>query len=151
MAISKLIKELRLFALLLFIAGLPRVGLAQTAGSGALAVTVTDPTGALVPGANVRVANAATAFNRGEKTGSNGSYTFGLLPPGEYSVTISAQGFGSIEIPAVTVQTEVQAVQTENATLGDVVGNRAINDLPLVKRNFHADHDALTGRECERD
>ena len=131
---------------------------AQTGGTGALTINVTDPTGAVIVGASVKVSNAA-GLTRSETTGTTGSFTFTLLPPGNYTVSISAPGFSSIDVPSVavnvtethvlnqqlavgaqqqqvTVQTEVQTVQTENSTLGDVVGNRAINDLPLVTRNF---------------
>ena len=155
--LSKRIVVFSLCSLSFFAAAI--AGRAQTAGTGALTVTATDPTGARIAAADLHLANAATAFSRDEKTGANGSYTFTLLPPGDYSVSISAQGFSTAEIPTVTVnvtethvlnqqltvgtqqqqvtvQTEVQAVQTENATLGDVVSNRAINDLPLVTRNF---------------
>lgn len=131
---------------------------AQTGGTGALTITVTDPTGAVIVGATVKVSNAA-GLTRSETTGNNGSYTFTLLPPGNYTVNITAPGFSSIDVASVpvnvtethvlnqqlavgaqqqqvTVQTEVQALQTENSTLGDVVGNRSINELPLVTRNF---------------
>src|SRR5579871_6711094 len=132
---------------------------AQTAGTGALTINVTDPTGAVIVGATIKVTNAATALTREEVTGTSGSYTFTLLPPGTYSVSISAPGFSNVDVPGVTVnvtethvlnqqlavgaqqqqvtvQTEVQAVQTENSTLGGVVGTREITDLPLVTRNF---------------
>lgn len=66
---------------------------AQTAGTGALTVAVTDPTGAAIPGAALRISNAATGLTRSEVTGTNGSYTFTLLSPGSYSVNISASGF----------------------------------------------------------
>src|SRR5215469_6146262 len=128
-------KKQFLVACALFLTGANRMIQAQTGGTGALTVNVTDPTGAVIVGAAVRVANAA-GLTRSETTGSNGSYTFTLLPPGSYTVSISATGFASTEVSAVTVQTEIQTVQTENSTLGDVVGNRAINDLPLVTRNF---------------
>ena len=142
----------------LLLAGALTAVQAQTGGTGALTITVTDPTGAVIVGASVKVANAA-GLTRSETTGTNGSYTFTLLPPGNYTVSISAPGFSSIDVPSVTVnvtethvlnqqltvgaqtqqvtvQTEVQAVQTENSTLGDVVANRSINELPLVTRNF---------------
>ena len=131
---------------------------AQTGGTGALTVTVTDPSGAVIVGATIKISNTA-GVARSETTATSGSYTFTLLPPGNYTVSISAPGFASIDVPSVpvnvtethvlnqqltvgaqtqqvTVQTEVQAVQTENSTLGDVVANRSINELPLVTRNF---------------
>jgi hypothetical protein len=132
---------------------------AQSAGSGALTATVTDPSGAVIPGANVTVSNSATGLSRTQATESNGSSTFTLLPPGSYDVSISAAGFGKVDIPGitvnvtetraltqrltvgtqtqeVTVEAAAQTVQTENATLGGVVATKTISDLPLVTRNF---------------
>jgi hypothetical protein len=132
---------------------------AQTGGTGALTVTVSDPTGAMVTGASVTISNAPRALSRTEVTGANGSYTFTLLPPGDYEVKIAAPGFSAVEVPSmtvnvtethvlnqalavssqqqqVTVEAAVQEIQTENSTLGGVVGNRSINALPLVTRNF---------------
>ena len=132
---------------------------AQTSSTGALTVTATDPSGAVVPGATVTVAASATGVSRSHATESNGSYTFTLLPPGDYRVSISASGFKPVELSAVavnvsethsvnqtlevgsqqqavTVTTAAQAIQTETSTLGDVVGGRQLNDLPLVTRNY---------------
>src|SRR5215472_16435309 len=95
-------KKQFLVACALFLTGANRMIQAQTGGTGALTVNVTDPTGAVIVGAAVRVANAA-GLTRSETTGSNGSYTFTLLPPGSYTVSISATGFASTEVSAVTV------------------------------------------------
>ncbi len=133
--------------------------LAQTSSTGALTITATDPTGAVVPGAELNVVSTATGATRTHATETNGSYTFGLLPPGTYKVTISAAGFKPVEITsvtvnvsethtvnqalevgtqqqAVTVTTDAQALQTETSALGDVVGSQQLNDLPLVTRNY---------------
>ena len=132
---------------------------AQTAGTGALTVAVTDPTGAAIPGATVKVSSAATGLTRSETTGSAGSYTFTLLPPGNYRVDITAQGFSATTVPSVTVnvtethvlnqqltvgtqQQEVvvtgatEAIKTESSTLGDVVDSHAIMAIPLATRNY---------------
>jgi hypothetical protein len=131
----------------------------QTSSTGALTVTATDPTGAVVPSANVTVTDTATAATRSHATESSGSYTFTLLPPGTYRVTIAAPGFKPVELTSVTVNvaethtvnqalevgtqqqamtvtTDAQAIQTETSALGDVVGSRQLNDLPLVTRNY---------------
>ena len=146
-----------LLFLVFFLAGLPAS--AQTAGTGALNATVTDPSGAAIAGATVTITNAATGLRRTQTTGANGESTFDLLPPGSYVVNIAASGFATLQVPAVpvnvtethvlterlavgtqtqevTVQAAVDAVQTENATLGGVVNNKEISDLPLVTRNF---------------
>lgn len=134
----------------------PLVG--QTSGTGALTITVTDPTGAVITGASITLTNGA-AVTRKQATDANGTYTFGLLPPGNYRVSISATGFKTAEVPSITVnvsetgvlnqplqvgeqtqQVEVSAtaesIQTETSTLGGVVGTKTIADLPLVTRNY---------------
>jgi hypothetical protein len=142
--------------LLCFLACLPLP--AQTSGTGALTVTVTDPSGAVIAGSTVTLTNGATV-TRKQTTDANGSYTFGLLPPGDYKVSISAPGFKTAEVPSVKVnvsetgvlsqplqvgeqtqQVQVSAnaevIQTETSTLGGVVGTQTITDLPLVTRNY---------------
>src|SRR5580658_3159111 len=76
--------------------------LAQTASTGALTVTVSDPSGAVIAGASVTVSNAA-ALSRTAVTNGTGNYTFTLLPPGNYKVSISEQGFSTAEVPGVVV------------------------------------------------
>jgi Carboxypeptidase regulatory-like domain len=143
--------------LLCLVSFAPR-GLAQTSSTGALTVTVTDPSGAVVPGATVTVSNVA-AFSRTQTTETNGSTTFTLLTPGNYQVSISAPKFTTIVVPSVsvnvaethvlaqklevgsiaqqvTVTAEVQGVQTETSTLGGVVENLSLTSLPLVTRNY---------------
>jgi Carboxypeptidase regulatory-like domain/TonB dependent receptor len=131
----------------------------QTASTGALTVSAVDPSGATIPRADITVTSAGTGASRAHSTEANGSYTFSLLPPGTYKVTIAASGFKTVEIPEVTVNvsethainqrlevgtqqqevtvtTEAQALKTENSSLGDVVGSRQLNELPLVTRNY---------------
>src|SRR5277367_462111 len=73
--------------------------MAQTASTGALTVNVKDPSGAVIAGASVTVSNAA-AVNRTAMTGGDGSYTFPLLPPGDYKVSISSTGFTTAQLPS---------------------------------------------------
>jgi Carboxypeptidase regulatory-like domain len=133
--------------------------LGQTAITGALTGTVTDPTGAVVPSANVTLTSVATGQARTEVTGPQGLYKFTLLEPGQYRVKFEAAGFQTVEIPSVTinvtetgtlnqgltvgstaqevtVQSETQAVQTESAVLGSVVESREVSGLPLSTRNY---------------
>jgi hypothetical protein len=130
----------------------------QTAGTGALTVTVSDPSGAVITAATVTVGNAEGLSRTGTTT-ANGSYTFTLLPAGSYSVSIVATGFKALQASnvvvdvaethtleekleigsnsqQVTVTSEVQTVQTESSTLGGVVNSESITELPLVTRNY---------------
>jgi protocatechuate 3,4-dioxygenase beta subunit len=58
----------------------------QSAGTGALTGTVTDPSGAIVSGATVTLANTQTGQERTTTTGTDGAYRFSLIPPGTYRV-----------------------------------------------------------------
>jgi hypothetical protein len=133
--------------------------LAQTGATGALSGSVTDPTGALVAGVTVTITSLDTAQVRTTTTGSNGSYTVTLLPPGNYKVKFEMAGFKTVEVPSatiivtetevlnrqlevgsqsqqVTVQSEVETVQTESSTVGSVVAGAVMTDLPLSTRNY---------------
>jgi len=132
---------------------------AQTANTGALAGTVTDPSGGVIVGATVTVTNLATGQMRTATTTSTGSYQISLLPPGNYSVRFEAKGFKSLDVPSitinvtespeldrklevgassekVTVEATTETIQTQNATNGAVVSSQEIQNLPLVTRNY---------------
>lgn len=132
---------------------------AQSASTGALAGTVTDPSGAVIAGATVTATSLATGQTRTATTDANGLYKFSLLPPGNYSVNFSAKGFKTIEVPSttvnvtetveldrsleigaqtqeVTVSSTAVTLQTENATVGGLVSGATVTSLPLSTRNF---------------
>jgi hypothetical protein len=142
-----------------YIAVLTPYALAQTAATGMITGTVLDPSKAAIGGAEVTVQSAGTNVNRKVVTNGSGSYTIPLVPPDTYSVTISAKGFKTETIPAVvvsvtetatvnmnlqlgqtsetvTVETSATLLQTENATMGRVVGEQAVQGLPLTNRNY---------------
>src|ERR1700683_1507712 len=77
--------------------------LAQTSSTGSLTGTVTDPSGGVVSGATVTATNVGTGQSRTTTTDSSGSYKFALLPPGYYSVSFSASGFKTSEVPSISV------------------------------------------------
>ena len=149
--------------------------LGQSSGTGALAGTVTDPSGRSVPSATVTVTNLGTGQTRTATTGPDGDYKFELLPPGNYKVSFSAPGFKKTEVPSVTInvtetptlnqQMEVGTVseevtvhseqvmlQTESSTLGTTVSGNQIASLPLANRNYteilglSAGHERRRGR-----
>ena len=67
---------------------------AQSLGSaGTVSGTVTDPNNAVVAGANVVIRNAVTGYQRTTVSDSQGVYTFGSVPPNNYQITVSANGF----------------------------------------------------------
>ena len=77
--------------------------MAQTARTGALAGTVTDPTGAVVPNVTVTATNSDTGQVRTAKTGGDGVYSLSLLPPGTYKVNFAVSGFRTSEISGVKI------------------------------------------------
>src|SRR5690348_18154652 len=91
---------------LLIVAGLlmacSPVSFAQTAGTGALTGTVTDPSGAVIPNVTVTAISVDTGQARTATTGTDGTYKISLLPPGNYRVTFEASGFKPVEIPSAT-------------------------------------------------
>jgi hypothetical protein len=120
--------------------------------------TVTDPSGAVVPGAHVRLARAATGAVRTATTGADGSYEFNQILPGIYSLTVAAAGFQRYDVrhvqlfvnsPAtvnvvlrVGAQTQVVSVtstatplNTTDARLGTPFTTRQIVQLPIESRN----------------
>jgi hypothetical protein len=159
---SKLLASFRLSAfLLLSFVALAIAGplWAQSAGTGSLTGTVTDPSGAIVANVTVTATNAATSQSYPATTGADGVYRFSLLPPGKYNVKFEAPQFKTVESLAATVnvtettvlnqalrlggQTQVvqveantQGVDTATSTLGTLVSGSQITALPLTSRNY---------------
>ncbi|MBM3737213.1 MAG: TonB-dependent receptor [Acidobacteria bacterium] len=121
--------------------------------------TVADATGAIIPGANVTLLRVATGVRRNTTTTSTGDFAFPLIEPGEYSVTVTAQGFKTqetrgvmveyqhkvrvnvrMEVGGTTETVEVQAtgvaLKTEDASVGGLIENRRVVELPLNGRNM---------------
>jgi hypothetical protein len=130
---------------------------AQT-GTSNISGTVKDIGGAVVPGATVTAKNDATGVTNTQTTTESGLFSFASLPVGSYTITIEKQGFktlqktnntlqvgepltvdGSLEVGSVsetvTVQSGAEQLQTANATIGNVVEQKAIEALPLNGRN----------------
>ena len=129
-----------------------------TISTGSIQGTIIDQSGAVVSGAKVMIANKGTGQTFTVTTTSAGTYASGALNPGEYTVRVEAQGFKTSQVP-VTVQVnvtssanlrlavgqesevvEVQgsqvAVNTEQATVQDVLTAQQIETLPINGRNF---------------
>jgi hypothetical protein len=86
--------------------------MAQSLVSGDVTGTVTDPSGAVVTGAQVTLKNTANGQTRSTTSTSSGAYRFSLLPPGNYTVSATAQGFSKAETTA--------AVNVGQATVADI-------------------------------
>jgi Carboxypeptidase regulatory-like domain len=80
------------------------------ASSSSLRGTVTDPSGSALPGATVVIANAESKISRTATTGEVGDYRFLALPPGTYTLTVTATGFARYE------QTGIQLLVNSPAT-----------------------------------
>src|SRR5262245_2949736 len=74
---------------------------AQSASTGALTGTVTDPSGAVVPNATIALRNHGTEETRTAITNPDGLYRFSLLPAGEYELTVEAVGFAPLVVREV--------------------------------------------------
>jgi len=132
---------------------------AQGAGNGAITGTVTDPSGGAIANCTVTITNKGTNETRETKTIADGSYTFNILPPGDYRLKFAAAGFKTLEIQnatvrvtnieavnavlqvgtvteSVTVESTMEVLQTESSTLGTTVNGTLINALPMANQNY---------------
>src|SRR4030095_16417771 len=131
-------------------------GYAQTLGT--ITGEVKDSSGAVIPGATVTAQNVATNATRTQASNEVGAYTFAALPPGSYLIKAELAGFKmaqntvelhveenlrvnlALEIGTLTETSEVigvtSLISTENATVGTVIENRRIVELPLNGRNY---------------
>src|SRR5262249_9892519 len=99
--------------LVVFVASVS-LSLAQTDGA-TLTGVVTDPSRSIVPGAKVSLQSAATGLEQVTLTNSAGVYTFSGLPVGQYTASIAATGFETLQIQKFTL--EVGETRTMNATM----------------------------------
>ena len=150
---------LSLLLLLLLSFVLQPVASAQTAATGQIVGTVTDPSKAAVTDAAVTVKNKSTGLERTARTGSEGEYVVPLLPPGNYTVTVAASGFKTqtssdiiVEVATtatvnvrlqlgestqtITVEAASEVLQTDSAANGGVVNDKTVPALPLSSRNY---------------
>lgn len=128
-------------------------------GTADIVGTVTDNGGAVVANARVTVKNLGTSLTRMQQTDPTGAYAFTLLPIGDYSVTVELAGFKTFANPrlalatgdrarvdaelqvgdvsqSVLVEAQAAALQTDSSTVGGLITNRAVQDLPMDGRNF---------------
>jgi hypothetical protein len=150
--------SLRLFVLCSFLL-LDGYSLGHAQATTSLGGRVTDASGAIVPGASIKLTLTATGATRTGTSDNSGQYQFSLLMPGRYTLMVTAQGFAPAEKtgmellvsqPAtVNVALAVQSVQQEvtvtsnvqpmlnttDATLGNAFDSHQVESLPLDARN----------------
>jgi Carboxypeptidase regulatory-like domain/TonB dependent receptor len=121
--------------------------------------TVTDSTGAILPHATVTLTNLGTKETRTAVSTDAGDYTFTLLNPGAYSITVTEDGFKTFSVPqinlaasdraredahleigssdqTVSVTGQAPALQSDSSVLTSTVTEKAVQDLPLNGRNY---------------
>jgi hypothetical protein len=127
--------------------------------TGSITGTVADPSGAVVSGAKVTMTNEGTGASLSTATGADGIYNFSPVRIGSYKLEASAPGFKTlvqnhvvVDVSArveenfklqtgavsetVEVTSSAPVLQAEDASVGQVVDQRSVNDLPLNGRNF---------------
>jgi hypothetical protein len=131
---------------------------AQAQSTSSLTGSVVDPSGAVVPGAEIVAVNLETNLRRTATTDSQGRYSFPQMQPSTYQLSARATGFSEVVVrdvhllvntPAtvdirfevgaiqqtVAVSAEAVQVNTQDATIGNAVGTRPILELPFDARN----------------
>ncbi len=126
---------------------------------GTILGTVSDTSGAVIKGAQVTVQQTATGLKRTEVTNEAGEYSIPQLPVGPYLVSVEQSGFKKTErtgvelrvddrlridivmpvgqlTETVAVEETAPVVSTDSSTLGNVVDNKKVTELPLNGRNF---------------
>jgi hypothetical protein len=143
---------------IIIIAALAFPASAQTP-SGEISGTVVDSSGSVMPGVRVTLTNAATNAVRLTQTNESGLYVFPAVPPGNYNLKVELEGFSTAEQTNINVQVgsanrfpftlaigqltdvvsvvaDTPVIQTQNASIGTVIENRSIVELPLNGRNY---------------
>jgi hypothetical protein len=127
--------------------------------SAELSGNVLDATGAAVPNATVTATNVDTTIARTTVSGKSGDYVITALPPGNYTLTAEAPGFRKLEQTGVSLEINQQArvdlalevgqtaqtvqvtghpplLEAESSSVGTVINQQSVNELPLNGRNF---------------
>jgi hypothetical protein len=151
-------KKLFTLIALLFVTALAGYGQATSVNGGSIQGTITDPTGAVVPDANINITATDTGTVRIVTTDSAGFYSVGPLNPGNYTVTVTKGGFQKLSVTTVvrtgtatsgsfkvtlgasteTVEVNAGALQinTEQIGVSGVVTREQIDALPVNGRDI---------------
>ena len=148
------VRQARLLAVLTLMTALGLYGQASTSLSG----TVSDDSGAVIPGASVTLSSESTGAERTAGTDERGVFQFLQIPPGTYSVVVEMEGFTTelvtglellVDTPAsiavgleigqvsevVTVEADAVSLNTTDATVGNAFNETKVRQLPLLTRN----------------
>jgi hypothetical protein len=134
---------------------------AQTSSTGAVSGTVVDSTGAVVPTAAVELTSIATGASQKQTVNESGQFVFPSVPPGDYTLKVTAHGFRTASVAGLRVEvtknyvqdvklevgqlTEVVQVvsearaelQTVDSTIGNVIPGKALPTMPLLSRQVN--------------
>jgi hypothetical protein len=146
------------FCVLVVLAGCAMLSAQNVVLTGALSGRITDPTGAVVPGASLAVRNLGTGVNQSAETNHSGFYRFPVLMPGTYSITVSLQGFRDVQAlvrvqvgnttsqdirlqvgasaDTVKVTGTTPLLRPEESSDSTVIERSLIEDLPLNGRKY---------------
>lgn len=151
--------SLPIAALIVAAAVIPPVAYGQLTGQ--ISGTITDATGAVVPGVEVVVTHDATGIRRSVKTNQAGIYTVPLLQPGEYRISVETEGFRALSRTGVQLQVAQTAqldfklevgsttesisvtdtaplLDTGSNAIGGIVTPERLDNLPMLGRNSNA-------------
>jgi carboxypeptidase family protein/TonB-dependent receptor-like protein len=165
-------KIIQRLACLLFALLLTAPVFAQTAATADLRGTVKDPNGAVVSNATVSLRDETRNFERTVQTDGAGQYVLLSVPPGHYSLTVSAKGFARavardialtvgqaaeypITLQLATAETEVTVtgepllIEMAKTSTGSTIGEERIENLPINGRNYV--NFSLTNSQVQRD
>ncbi|HZI59969.1 MAG TPA: TonB-dependent receptor [Pyrinomonadaceae bacterium] len=147
------------FTFLLLVAALPATPSALGQSTAVLQGTVSDAKGAVLPNATVTARNRGTSSQRTTQTDSEGNYQFAALPVGSYTVEVKANGFKTgvadqvtVEVAKTVVQnfqmdigalseqvlvsSDVPVIETTTTSVGTVINQRTVQEIPLNGRHF---------------
>ena len=150
---------LRVAAVIMFMSVLLVPSLAHAQGTASVNGTVTDPSGAVIPGASVSATNEATNLTRETVTAGDGTYSLASLAPGTYDITIAKAGLKTLKFAAVSLTvdqaltldaklevssasqtvlvegTNIVPINTTDSQVSNVIDEKQIATLPLILRD----------------
>jgi Carboxypeptidase regulatory-like domain/TonB dependent receptor len=157
---TKIIRIASIFLVALLASQAPRASAQLAVSTATLSGTVTDPSGAVIRGAQVTLASAQNGVHRAFTTDAGGRYDFNQLPPAIYQMNIRAQGFESYQqgglvldagqsatqnvaltvgsaATSVTVYAQASQLNTDNSNIAASLDAKQIVELPLNVRNVY--------------